>query len=388
MVAHPATVTSMTRFASSLSRDPDPVEAVGNAAAEILEAFDGDAPDLVVCFASPHFVGAFEDMASGLRDVLMPRALLGTTAVSVVGGAHEVEDAPALSVFAARVPDARLTPVSLEVHDTPDGPAIVGWPDLDHEPSTLLLLADPYTFGVDQFLRRVDVDQPDLQVIGGLASAATRPGGDRLVLDERVVSSGAVGIFVAGVPIRTLVSQGCRPVGKPYVVTRADRNIVLELGGQPALERLRQCAAQASDDDRQRMGNGLHIGVVVDERKAQFTRGDFLVRNIVGVDAKAGAVAFGDHVAVGQTIQFHVRDATAADEDLRQLLVGVDAKAALLFTCNGRGRRLFGIADHDAGLVDRLLGPLPLAGAFCAGEIGPIGGHNFLHGFTASLALF
>ena len=128
--------------------------------------------------------------------------------------------------------------------------------------------------------------------------------------------------------------------------------------------------------------------MVVDEHKADFERGDFLVRNVLGGDQDSGTVVVGDEVTVGQTVQFQVRDAAAADEDLRELLSGVDASAALVFTCNGRGQHLFGTPDHDAGVVDLLLGPLPTSGAFCAGEIGPVGGRNFLHGFTASIALF
>ena len=209
------------------------------------------------------------------------------------------------------------------------------------------------------------------------------------VLNEQILDNGAVGVFVdRGVEVRTLVSQGCRPIGKPYVVTRAERNFVEELGGQPALERLQEIAAAASEEDRELLRGGLHVGLVVDEHKAEFERGDFLVRNLLGADRESGALAVGDRVNVGQTVQFHVRDAAAADEDLRELLGGVDADAALLFTCNGRGRHLFGTPDHDAGLVEQMLGPIPVAGCFCAGEIGPVGGRNFLHGFTASLALF
>jgi small ligand-binding sensory domain FIST len=136
------------------------------------------------------------------------------------------------------------------------------------------------------------------------------------------------------------------------------------------------------------MRQGLHMGVVVDEHKLDLSRGDFLVRNLLGADQSTGALAVGDVVEIGQTVQFQVRDADAADEDLRVLLGGVEGDAALLFTCNGRGSHLFGTPDHDAALVGDVLGPVPLAGAFCAGEIGPIGGQNFLHGFTASLAVF
>lgn len=379
---------AVPRFAAALSQHPVASHAVGEVAGEILEAFGGDDPNLVVCFASPHFVGTMDDLTFALGNLLGPRVLMGATAVSIIGGAREVEEGPALSVFAASFPDARVAPVALGLEQTPDGATITGWPELDHEPSTLLLLADPFSFPVDGFLRQVNADRPGLQVIGGAASAARGPGGNRLVLDSLVTTSGAVGVFLDGVEVRTVVSQGCRPVGSPYVITRGERNRVEELAGRSALERLQECAATASEEDRMLMRAGLHLGLVVDEHQAEFGRGDFLVRNVLGADQESGAVVVGDEIAVGQTVQFHVRDAAAADEDLRELLSGVDASAVLLFTCNGRGQHLFGVPDHDAGVVEQLLGPLPVAGAFCAGEIGPIGGRNSLHGFTASLALF
>jgi small ligand-binding sensory domain FIST len=380
----------MTRFASALSQHPIAANAVGEAAGEILEHLDGEGCDLAVCFASTHHVGAFEDIGPALRNILEPRVLVGGTAVAVAGGPHEIEENPALTVFAARLDGATLTPVTLRVQETPDGAALTGWPSLDQSPGSLLLFADPFTFPVDAFLQRVNRDLPGLQIIGGLASAAGSPGGNRLVLDDHVVDEGAVGVFVdgGGIEVRTLVSQGCRPIGRPYVVTRGDQNLIEELGGKPAIERLQELAGAASEEERELLRRGLHVGLVVDEHKAEFSRGDFLVRNLLGADESSGALAVGEQVSVGQTVQFHVRDAGAADEDLREMLTGVDAEAALLFTCNGRGRHLFTVPDHDAGMVENLLGPIPLAGAFCAGEIGPVGGRNFLHGFTASLALF
>jgi small ligand-binding sensory domain FIST len=379
----------MATFAAALSQHPLATQAVGEVSGSILEQLQADECDLAVCFASPHHVGAFEDIAGALRSILDPGVMLGGTAVAVVGGAREVEGAPALAVLGARLEGTDLTPVALRVEDTPDGTAVTGWPEDASTARTLLLFADPFTFPVDAFLERCNDDRPDLRVIGGLASAAAAPGGNRLALDGDVLSGGAVGVLLDGdVEVRTLVSQGCRPIGRPFVVTKADRNFVEELAGKPAIERLQEVASAATEEERTLLRTGLHVGVVVDEHKVDFGRGDFLVRNLFGADQRTGALAVGDVVEVGQTLQFHVRDAGAADEDLRELLAGADASAALLFTCNGRGQHLFGVPDHDAGLVERLLGEIPLAGAFCAGEIGPVGGRNFLHGFTASLALF
>ncbi len=374
-------------YAFGLSEHPVPSQAVGEAVGQVLEGMSDERPDLVVLFASPHHVGAFEDMAASVRGLLDPTVLLGGTAGAVIGGGREVEDSPALSLFAARLPETLLTPVRLEVVPTPDGPSLIGWPD--HPDGTMLLFADPFTFPADAFLERVNEDLPKLQVIGGLASAAMQPGGNRLVVDDQITDAGAVGALLAGgVEIRTVVSQGCRPVGKPYVVTKSDRNFILELGGKPALQRLQETATAASDEERELMRRGLQIGCVVDETRLEFGRGDFLVRGVIGADQSSGAIAVGDTIEVGRTVQFQVRDAGSADEDLRDLLTSAQADAALLFTCNGRGQRLFGEADHDAGVVDQLLGPLPVAGCFCAGELGPVGARNFLHGFTASLALF
>ncbi|MGH9268811.1 MAG: FIST C-terminal domain-containing protein, partial [Acidimicrobiales bacterium] len=184
-------------------------------------------------------------------------------------------------------------------------------------------------------------------------------------------------------------SQGCRPIGAPYAVTRAERNIVYELAGRPALHQLVDLAHNGLSAEEVAAINAghLHLGVVIDEHKATFDRGDFLVRNVLGGDQEVGAIALGDEVAVGTTVQFHLRDAATADEDLRHMVAGHKADGALLFTCNGRGQRLFSAPDHDASVVTDALDGVPLAGFFAAGEFGPIGGRNFVHGFTASIIL-
>jgi small ligand-binding sensory domain FIST len=192
-----------------------------------------------------------------------------------------------------------------------------------------------------------------------------------------------------GVDVVPIVSQGCRPIGRPLVVTKADSLIVQELAGRPAYQRLLDVVQALSPDEVAVINaGGLHLGQVIDEHKAEFHRGDFLIRNVIGADQESGAIKVGDVIEVGTTVQFHLRDAEAADEDLRSLLSGQEADGALLFTCNGRGSRLFDVPDHDAGTAADLLGAPALAGFFCQGEFGPVGGRNFLHGLTASLALF
>lgn len=378
----------MNRFAAALSQHPLPAHAVGEVAGQVLDQLGGEDPDLLVCFASAHFVAALDDAVHALQALLTPRVLLGTTASGVLGGSHEVEDGPGFAAFAACLPEVGLTPLTLHAEDTPDGPTVTGWPDRDPVGDLLLLAVDPFSFPTEAFLGRMADDRRDLRVLGGLASAAGRPGGNRLLVDGTIRADGAAGVVVDGFGVRTVVSQGCRPVGDPFVVTRGSRNFVEELAGRPALERLRAIADDADDAERALLQSGLHLGFVVDEHRVEFGRGDFLVRNVLGADRGTGAIAVGEQVEVGRTVQFHVRDPFAADEDLRALLASEHAAGALVFTCNGRGRAFFGAPGRDAGIVTETLGPIPTAGMFCAGELGPVGSRNALHSYTATLALF
>jgi small ligand-binding sensory domain FIST len=178
------------------------------------------------------------------------------------------------------------------------------------------------------------------------------------------------------------------------IITKARDNIILELGGRSPLAQLQQLWNELTPRDQHLFQQGLHLGLVINEYQGDFQRGDFLVRNVLGLDRDSGALATNDLVRVGQTIQFHVRDAETADEDLHALLqIDLSAHerppaAALAFTCNGRGRRLFTQPHHDARTIRTEAGPIPVAGFFAQGELGPVGGQNFIHGFTASVALF
>jgi small ligand-binding sensory domain FIST len=248
---------------------------------------------------------------------------------------------------------------------------------------------------VNDFLGEVNEAHAGLRVVGGMASGVGGPGRCRLALGAHVLDRGAVGVLLRGpVGVRAVVSQGCRPIGKHMVVTRARDNVILELGGKPPLAQLQQIWQEVSEAERELMRHGLHIGRVMNEYRGEFQRGDFLIRNVIGLDSATGALAITERVRVGQTVQFQVRDAASADEDLHALLQ-MDLSAherrpagALLFTCNGRGTRLFPEPNHDAGVIRGEAGAIPLAGFFAQGELGPIGGQNFIHGFTASVVLF
>lgn len=378
------------RIASGLSTDRDPVAATEAASRAALAGLRGGRCDLAFAFVSAAFAEHAVEIAKALHGLLEPGALLGATGVAIVGGAREVEGTPAVSVWAAHLPGTSLLTFAAEYTETSDGPVFVGWPEEVPGGASVLILADPFTFPADLLLSRVNDERAGLTVIGGMASGAGAPGGHRLWVDTEVRNGGAVGVVIHGrAKVRALVSQGCRPIGAPATVTKSDRNIIEELAGRTPIELLRHTFARATPEERVLMQSGLHIGRVVDEYKTEFRRGDFLIRNVMGADEGSGAMAVGDVVPVGETVQFHVRDAASADEDLRVLLATAPLPdGALLFTCNGRGARLFGVPDHDARAVSEAFGSTALAGMFCNGEIGPIGGRSFLHGFTASLALF
>ena len=375
------------RYASALSEHGDSRQAAMHVAEEVLHRV-GSSPDLAVVFVTPPHRDAVIEVAAVIHDVLGPQTLLGATAVAVVGGRREVEQAPGVSLFAARSGSPAL-PLRLDAESGDDGWVIGGVPEDLAGLRSMLLLADPFTFPVDTLLQQLRRDHPGLAVVGGMASAAMRSGENRLLLDDSSYRDGAVGVLLAAdVSPQSVVSQGCRPIGRPYIVTRADGQMIYELGGKPALERLLTTLGHLTPADNRLAEQGLHCGIVIDERKEEFERGDFLIRGVLGADRESGAVAVGDVISVGATVQFQVRDAASADEDLRELLAGRAGRGALVFTCNGRGQRLFGTPDHDATVVSDLLGTSTVAGMFCAGELGPVGGRNALHGFTASLAIF
>ncbi|MDP9440754.1 MAG: FIST C-terminal domain-containing protein [Actinomycetota bacterium] len=366
-------------FAAALSEHPDTASAAGEVTGQVLEAVEGTV-DLALLFVTSHHARALPEVAEVVQRTLAPSTLVGCAAVSVLANGQEVEEAPAISLWAGSV--GAVQPVRV----------IPGQPIADppFPPSALLLVADPFTFPAEAVFDDVAGRWPGLPVVGGMASAARQPGGTRLLLDDQVHNAGAVGAFLGpDVVVETVVSQGCKPIGRPYAVTRADVNIVQELAGRPPIERLVDIAQHELTESEVAVLNhgGLHVGRVIDEHKTDFERGDFLVRNLIGADQREGWIAIGESVKLGTTLQYHLRDADSADDDLRAMLTGRTADSALVFTCNGRGSHLFGQPHHDAKVLADYLGSPPVAGFFAAGEFGPVGGRNFVHGFTASVAL-
>ena len=383
------------RVGAGLSTNMSGRDAIRAALDDALAGLGGSAADLVLLFISPQH----EDEQRAMLEVVHARVgaatVIGCSAGGVIGSVREIEDAPAVAVWAASLPDVGVQPFRLTFHREDEHAIVDGLEDLppaEAEP-VVVMLADPFSFPADVLLGHLNDTAAGVPIVGGMASGGLEAGRNSLYLDDEILRDGAVGVILTGGGMTSVVSQGCRPVGQTYAVTHAERNVLFELGGEPAMQRLEELYAEADLRDQLLIRRGLHVGSAITELKPELGRGDFLIRNVMGVDRDSGAIAISDMVEVGTTVQFQVRDAGSAREDLRTLLMRertvhpAPVTGALLFSCNGRGSALFGEPDHDVGAVRRAFGDVPVAGFFAAGEIGPVSGRNFLHGFTASILL-
>jgi small ligand-binding sensory domain FIST len=405
--------TPGVQIGTGLSTEQDPLRAGTEAARSAAAALGGAPADLAVVFASGSHLITPEATLEGVFGELDPAALIGCGAGGVLGQGRELESGTAVAVWAASLGNgASATPFHAELADEASlleaviseeepVPQLVGLPNIEGS-SGVLMLVDPYSFPTEAVLEALGADAPAVPVLGGIASARTTAagggvgdGGGILFLGDRVYESGAVGVSLEGVELLPCVSQGAAPLGREVTITAADGNVIHELAGLPALETVQQIVSELSPRERGLIAGGLLIGVVIDGGKPEYEQGDFLVRGVLGADPDSGALVIGAHVEPGQVVRLHARDARSADEDLRQALQlraqalgGEPAAGALVFSCNGRGSAMFGIPDHDVAAVERELSGAPTAGFFAAGEIGPVGGRSFLHGFTATLAVF
>jgi len=388
------------RVSVGASESFDTVEAAAEAADRARAGLDPPC-DLAVVFASGQHLGMAKWLLSEVHERLEPRALIGCGAGGTVAAGRELEETPGVVVWGASLPGAELETMHVTAERDAEGFRLLGLPNMlteaQHEEAgadeSLLALCDPFSFPAEELLAVLDRARPHVPVLGGLASASFA-GGAMLMRDGDVHTEGAVAVRLRGAQVLPCVSQGAGPVGPEMTITSAEANVIGQLAGKPAMERLGEVIASLPESERELAAAGVLIGLVIDENRPEYERGDFLVRPIIGADRESGAIAIGEAVRVGQTVRLHVRDAVSADEDLRealrlqaQALGSGGAAGALLFTCNGRGSNMFEVPDHDAAALEDALG-VPTAGFFCAGEIGPVGGRNFLHGFTATMAVF
>lgn len=384
------------RFHSGISDQ----EATDDAVADLIDqAHDalGDAIDVATVFFTEHHREDIEAVIERLWLELDPQCMIGCSGEGVIGGNREIERAPGMSLLVGSLPEVRIQPFHIAsesdwrecLSETQSLREMLG---IGPETRGLIAFGDPFTTPLSQLLPMLDRDAPGVPLIGGMASSARRPGQNMLVRNDEVYTQGMVGLSLSGpLKIATVVSQGCRPIGQHMIVTRSHENVIEQLGGKPAMEVLRGVVSELPASDQHLLQNGLFVGQAISEYREQFGRGDYLVRNVIGVDEEGGSVSIADYVKTGQTVQFHVRDAQTADEDLKIMLetqkVLGPAAGGLLFSCNGRGLRMFDEACHDITAAHEVLPATPMAGFFAAGEIGPVGGKNFIHGHTASFAL-
>ncbi|MEW6270705.1 MAG: FIST N-terminal domain-containing protein [Thermodesulfobacteriota bacterium] len=389
------------RWSSTASEAPRLEDAAREAAASLRRELGGARPDLVIAFPSDHHRTGHREIAAILADELGGGLLLGCTARSVIGGGREIEQSPALSLTAASLPEVGLTPFHLDLEALPEpGAPAEAWRracglDRGTDPH-FLLLADPFSFDVERLIRGLDAAFPSGKKLGGVASGGRTPGDNALFLGERVHRAGLVGVALTGnIELDTIVAQGCRPIGVPMFVTRCRDNVLQELDGRPALEVLQELYESLSPEDQELCRGSLFLGIEMKQAQGEYQQGDFLIRNLLGSEQDEGTLIVGALLRPLQVVQFHLRDARTSAEDLERRLASYgaergaeSARGAVLFSCLGRGMHLYGRPNHDSDVLRRHLGDLALGGFFCNGEIGPVQGTTFLHGYTSAFGIF
>jgi small ligand-binding sensory domain FIST len=381
------------RIGTGLSTHEDPRVGAIEAAQAAGAGLDGAAADLVVLFASGGHMENPEATLEGVHEALRPGALVGCGAGGVLGCGAEHEEGMAVAVWAASLDGGRAQTFHAMASVHEDTVTVIGMEDLAGSRGAILL-PDPFTFPTDPLLQDLAARAPGVPVIGGLASARRPDERGVLFHGDEVVDGGTVGVRFDDVELLPCVSQGATPVGPEMTITEAEGNVISELAGQPALDRIRAVIEELDPVERTLIAGGLLVGLVVDGGRPEYGHGDFLVRQLMGADPVGGTLAVAAPVQAGQVVRLHARDAASADRDLQEQLrlrvsaLGGTPAGALAFSCNGRGRAMFGIEDHDAGALSEELAGAPSAGFFAAGEIGPVGGASFLHAFTATVALF
>lgn len=385
------------RWASRLVGGGSPAEAA-EAAAPGLVAELGGPPDLVVSFVATEDLPAYRAVRRALRGAFPDALRLGCSAAGLIAARQEVEWEPGVALAAARLPGVDLRPLRVSRADAPGDDTGVDWfrELVGPDPAAVLLLTHPAGFDPTRLLEGVDAAAPGVVAIGGVASNLPGDAGPALWLDDDTHSGGMVGVAFSGaLRVESLVAQGCRPFGQPLFVTAAEANRIRTLDGRPPVEAIQEALATLTADDLQLAKRALFVGIGAEPGRSEYGQGDFVVRNLLGIDASTGALWIGGHVDVGSVVQLHLRDGATSAQDLAEVLGQTrerlgDARPAggLLFSCLGRGKRLYGHPGHDSERIRGTLGDFPLAGFFCNGEIGPVGRRTFLHGYTSAGALF
>jgi small ligand-binding sensory domain FIST len=356
---------------------------------------------LGLVFMAPRFFPHARQVLEILRLHARIPLLAGCSSPALIFAGQEVEENAGISVGLYALPGAQLEAVHFTQEQVEEASQPGYWQRetgvAAARSNGWLVFIDPFHLDSETWLKTWNEEYAPLPVMGGLASGDFSEQLTQLYLNGEVFEEGGVAISFGGeVHLAGVTSQGCTPIGETWTLTKVEQNIIHEIGNRPAYEVLAETFNHLSPEDQKKArGGNLFIGLVVNEYLEDFHRGDFLIRNLLGADPRSGSIAIGALPRTGQTVQFQRRSAAAATEDMDELLGRARSKLAgkpiyggCLCSCNGRGQSLFGRPNHDAEMVQQRFGPLGLAGFFCNGEIGPVGQKNFLHGYTASLALF
>jgi len=369
-------------------------------AEELRSRIDAPKISLGLLFMAPKFFKHASQVLELVRVHARIPLLVGCSSHSLIAAGDEIEEEAGLVLGLYHLPEAVLTPFYFTQEQLDEASSPAYWhmesgisPE---ETNGWLVFADPFHLDCESWLKSWNQAYAPLPVVGGLASGDFSDQTTQVYLNGEVFHEGGVAISVSGdVALASVISQGCTPIGETWTITKAERNFIHEIGNRPAYEVLAETFSRLPASEQQKSRGNLFVGLVMNEYLDEFHRGDFLIRNLIGADPKSGTLAVGAYPRAGQTIQFQRRDAAAGTEDMTTLLEklrdrirGRAIYGGCLCCCNGRGHRLFGEMSHDAKHVQQLLGPLGLTGFFCNGEIGPVGDQNFLHGYTASLAVF
>ncbi len=389
------------RWASAIDTDVSLVPAVERAAEKIFTDLGRQEPDLLIVFVSQEHAARFDAVAELLHREFENAYLFGCCGTAVIGGGREIEDQAAISLTGATLPGVKFRGLHLDAAQVPQLYAEARvWEDTLHltanQQPSFLILADPFSFETETFVRGLDRVYPSAVKIGGLASGARQVGGTALYLGNRVYRSGAITLALTGdIEVDAVVAQGCRPIGDPMFVTGAHENLIREIDGHAPRDVLTDLFERVGPADRELFNQSLFLGLAMRRDASEYVPGDFLIRNILGMDPQSGALWVSAHVPNNSVVQFHLRDATTSAMDLERVLMSYRASqrfspvgGALLFSCAGRGMELYGQTDHDSNAFRRLIADVPLGGFFCDGEIGPVQNTTYLHGYTSSFAVF
>ncbi|MEM6251437.1 MAG: FIST N-terminal domain-containing protein [Cyanobacteria bacterium P01_D01_bin.156] len=399
------------KWASAVSTHPSLELALREVIERVLTQLE-TAPNLAIVFISSAFASEYSRVLPLLKGPLGGAHIIGCSGSGVIGSTAagqltEVEDAAGISLTVAYLPDVKIQGFHLSIDELPDLDSPPGeWTEIigvsPAERPNFLLMADPFASGMNDLLQGLDFAYPESVKLGGLAGIESISRSCGLFCGQQLYRQGVIGVALSGnITIDAIVAQGCRPIGPTFRVVDGERNVVSKVvaaQGDPSeateqtpLEALQELFDTLDETDRQLAQESLFIGLAQSSFKQSLRQGDFLIRNLVGVDPKVGAIAIADRIRPGQRIQFHLRDSTTAQDDLATLLKSyqinnqerVTPSGALLFACNGRGTNLFGTPNCDTEQFTQTLGPIPMGGFFCSGEIGPVGQTTFLHGFTS-----